>query len=242
MSGVFNILQLIAVAICFVIIDKVGRRPLATFGAIGNTICYVIITILAGLYSHDWPAHQGAGWATVAMAFCFILVYGVSYSPLGWAMPSEVFSTPTRSKGMALSVCVNGLSNFIVAIAIPPMMANRGYQTYIFFTVMCLLATVWAVLLVPDTKGKTLEEMDEVFGDVQGQQEQAIMRQAMVSVNQETLGQPGDCLSRKTAASFEMPSLDLALGGQQVAWFILVIQVRKESLRHHLPYSYMCRV
>lgn len=100
-------------------------------------------------------------------------------------MPSEVFSTATRSKGVALSVCVNWLCNFIVAIAIPPMMANRGYQTYIFFTVMCLLAVVWAVLLVPETKGKTLEEMDEVFGDVQGQEEQALMRQAMASVNQE---------------------------------------------------------
>lgn len=77
---------------------------------------------------------------------------------------------PNQIQGYGLSVCVNGLSNFIVAIAIPSMMANRGYQTYIFFTVMCLLATVWAVLLVPDTKGKTLEEMDEVFGDVQVQE------------------------------------------------------------------------
>lgn len=187
MSGIFNILQLVAVAICFVIIDKVGRRPLAVFGAVGNMICYVIITILSGLFSSDWPAHQSAGWATVAMAFCFILVYGVSYSPLGWAMPSEVFTTTTRSKGVALSVCVNWLSNFIVAIAIPPMMANRGYQTYIFFTVMCALAVVWAVLLVPETKGKTLEEMDAVFGDVQGQEEQATMRQAMISVGQETV-------------------------------------------------------
>ncbi|KAJ5368519.1 uncharacterized protein N7496_008279 [Penicillium cataractarum] len=187
MSGIFNILQLVAVLVCFVIIDKVGRRPLAIFGAVGSTICYVLITILSGLYSQDWPAHPAAGWATVAMAFCFILVYGVSYSPLGWAIPSEVFSTATRSKGVALSVCVNWLCNFIVAIAIPPMMANKGYQTYIFFTVMCLLAAVWAVLLVPETKGKTLEEMDEVFGDVQGQEEQVLMRQAMISVNQETV-------------------------------------------------------
>jgi sugar porter (SP) family MFS transporter len=185
MSGIFNILQLLAVIICFLIIDKVGRRPLAIFGAIGNTICYVVITILSGLYSHDWPAHQGAGWATVAMVFCFILVYGVSYSPLGWALPSEVFSTATRSKGVALSVCVNWLSNFIVAIAVPPMMEYRGYQTYIFFTVMCLLAAIWAFLLVPETKGKTLEEIDEVFGGVQGQEEQAIMRQAIISVNEE---------------------------------------------------------
>lgn len=187
MSGIFNILQLVAVVICFIIIDKVGRRPLAIGGAIGNTVCYIIIAVLAGLFSSDWPAHKAAGWATVAMAFCFILVYGVSYSPLGWAMPSEVFSTTTRSKGVALSVCVNWLSNFIVAIAVPPMMASRGYQTYIFFTVMCFLAVVWAVLLVPETKGRTLEEMDEVFGDVQGREQRDIMSQAIVSVRQDAV-------------------------------------------------------
>ncbi len=187
MSGIFNILQLVAVVICFFIIDKVGRRRLAIFGAAGSTVCYIVITILSGLFSSNWQDHQGAGWATVAMAFCFIVVYGVSYAPLGWALPPEVFTTRDRSRGVALSVCVNWLSNFIVAIAIPPMMASRGYQTYIFFTVMCFLAVVWAVLLVPETKGKTLEEIDDVFGDIQGQEEQAIMRQAMVSVGQDTV-------------------------------------------------------
>lgn len=187
MSGIFNILQLVAVAVCFFIIDKVGRRPLAIFGAVSDTICYIIIASLAGLYSSDWPAHKAPGWVTVAVAFVFILVYGVSYSPLGWAMPAEVFTNKTRSRGVAFSVCVGWLSNFIVAIAIPPMMESKGYQTYVFFAVMCTLSVVWSVLLVPETKGKTLEEIDDVFGDVQGHEDLEIMRQAMVSVAQDTV-------------------------------------------------------
>jgi sugar porter (SP) family MFS transporter len=179
MSGIFNILQLVAVVVCFVIIDKVGRRPIAIFGAVGDTICYIIIAVLAGLYSDDWPSHQGAGWATVAMAFIFILIYGVSYSPLGWAMPAEVFTTKTRSKGVALSVCVGWLSNFVVAIAIPPMLESKGYLTYVFFSVMCFLSVVWSVFLVPETKGKTMEEIDHVFGDAKEQNEQATLSQAM---------------------------------------------------------------
>jgi hypothetical protein len=47
------------------------------------------------------------------------------------------------------------------------------------------LAAIWAFFLVPETKGKTLEEIDEVFGGVQGQEEQSIMRQAMAAVNEE---------------------------------------------------------
>lgn len=171
LSGVFNILQLVAVAICFVIIDKLGRKPLAIIGGFGACICYIIIAALDGAYSKDWSANTSAGWACVAMAFCFILVYGVSYSPLGWALPSEVYPTSMRAKGVALATCVNWLSNFTVGIATPPMIQNIGFGTYVFFAVFCGLAGVWAVLLVPETKGKTLEEIDILFGDASGEEE-----------------------------------------------------------------------
>lgn len=118
MSGVFNILQLFAVFVCFFIIDSVGRRPLAIFGGFATTICYALISILAGLYEDSWAEHTAAGWACVAMAFLFIITYGVSYSPLGWALPSEVYTTSTRSKGVALATCTNWLCNFIIGIAV----------------------------------------------------------------------------------------------------------------------------
>lgn len=178
LSGVFNVLQLVAVAVCFVVIDKVGRRPLAIVGGFGAAVCYTIIAVLAGLYSDDWKANTSAGWACVAMAFLFILVYGVSYSPLGWALPPEVFSTSQRAKGVALATCVNWLSNFTVGIATPPMLESITFGTYIFFAVFCGLAGIWALLLVPETMGKTLEQMDGVFGDTTGHEEQEMMRQA----------------------------------------------------------------
>ncbi|KAJ5966554.1 hypothetical protein N7481_013268 [Penicillium waksmanii] len=184
LSGVFNILQLVGVFICIMTIDRVGRRPLAIFGGFGCAVCYMVIAILSGLYSHDWLNHTGAGWACVAFAFLFIIVFGVSYSPLGWTLPSEVFTTASRSKGVALATCINWLSNFVIGVATPPMMETQGYRTYIFFTVMCFLAGVWALILVPETKGKTLEEMDQEFGDVQGLAERELMRSAVQSVRQ----------------------------------------------------------
>ena len=188
LSGVFNILQLVAVLVCFVIIDKVGRRPLAIFGGFGTTICYIIIAILAGLYEKDWSANKAAGWACVAMAFAFILVYGVSYSPLGWALPSEVFPTSCRSKGVALAVAVNWLSNFIIGIATPPMLQSIKYGTYIFFACFCFMAGIWAYFLVPETKGKSLEEMDEAFGDSAGHEEKEIMQNAVIFARKSSVG------------------------------------------------------
>jgi sugar porter (SP) family MFS transporter len=184
LSGVFNILQLVAVAICFVVIDTVGRRPLAIVGGFGSCICYIVIAAIAGVYSKDWSANPAAGWAAVAMAFCFIMVYGVSYSPLGWTLPPEVFPNSKRAKGVALAVCINWLSNFTVGIATPPMLQNISYGTYIFFAVFCGLSGIWAVLLVPETKGKTLEQMDLMFGDNSGEEEKEFMRIAAASAEQ----------------------------------------------------------
>lgn len=184
LSGVFNMLQLVAVAICFVVIDKLGRRPLAIIGAFGSCACYVIIAALAGVYEEDWQANTAAGWACVAMAFCFIMVYGVSYSPLGWSLPAEVFPNSKRAKGVALATCVNWLSNFIIGIAVPPMLENIKFGSYVFFACFCGLAGIWALLLVPETKGKTLEEIDLLFGDASTREEMEILQGAPSAAGQ----------------------------------------------------------
>jgi len=106
------------------------------------------------------------------------MIYGVSYSPLGWCLPSEVFPNALRSKGVAVSTATVWLCNFIVGVATPPMIENIGFGTYVFFAVFCFLAGVWAYFLVPETRGRTLEQMDEAFGDTSGQEEKELMKQA----------------------------------------------------------------
>ncbi|PYI21799.1 MFS monosaccharide transporter [Aspergillus violaceofuscus CBS 115571] len=182
LAGVFNCLQLLTVLVCFVTIDKIGRRPLAILGGLGMGICYIIIAALTAVYGPDW-SNKAAGWACVAMAFLFILIYGNTYSPLGWALPSEVFPTALRSKGVALSTCVNWLSNFVVGIVTPSMIAKIPYGTYIFFAAFCILAGGWAFLLVPETSGKTLEQIDEMFGDGGSREENEIKREAASEVD-----------------------------------------------------------
>ncbi|KAI7363171.1 hexose carrier protein [Hortaea werneckii] len=179
LSGVFNCLQLVGVIFAFLLIDRVGRRPLAIFGSMGMTTCYVIIAGLVGVYAGNWSNNTSAGWACVAMAFLFIIIFGASYSPLAWALPPEIFPISIRSKGVALSVSINWLSNFIVGIATPPMFENIGFGTYVFFACFCALAALWAFFLVPETMNKTLEQVDEAFGDFSGQEEQDVMWEIM---------------------------------------------------------------
>lgn len=181
MSGIFNILQWVAVITCFFIIDKVGRKPLAIFGGFSSGTAWIIMAVLVGLYSDNWPAHPAAGWAAVAMAFIFVLVYGVSFSCLGWTLPAEVFTNATRAKGVALSTATVWLCNFIVGVATPPMLEDLGFGTYVFFGSFCILSGFWAIFLVPETKGKTLEQMDEVFKDTAAQEEKEILRNEIMA-------------------------------------------------------------
>ncbi len=171
LSGVFNVLQLVTVIVCFFIIDKVGRRWLAIVGAVGECVSYVIIAVLSGLYEDNWLDHRAAAWVSIAFAFVFILSFGLSYSPLAWALPTEVFPTSVRSKGVALSNLANWLSNFIIAIITPPLLDAAGFGAYIFFAVFCGGAVLWAIFLLPETMGRTLEEMEVVFGDTSRQEE-----------------------------------------------------------------------
>ncbi|KAF4941029.1 Sugar transporter STL1 [Colletotrichum fructicola] len=179
LSGIFNALQIVGVFIAFVLIDRIGRRPLAIYGAIGNMICFVVIAALVGTFNSQWGENTSAGWACVAMAFLFIIIFGASYSSLGWALPPEVFPNGMRSKGVAFSVSVTWLSNFTVGVVTPPMIESIGFGTYVFFACFCGLAAVWAYFLVPETMGKTLEQMDEAFGDLSGHEEQEVMREIL---------------------------------------------------------------
>ncbi|KAK0661330.1 Hexose transporter HXT10 [Lasiodiplodia hormozganensis] len=179
LSGTLNISQLVAVVVCFFIIDRIGRRPLAIWGAVGMATPYIVMSVLVGLYSSNWAGHQAAGWVTTAMAYVYTFFYGVSYSPLTWALPSEVFPNGTRAKGVALSTSVVWLANFIIGVIVPTMIEKAGFGTYVFFAGWCILAIVWAYYLVPETKGRTLEQMDEVFGDNSAQEEREIMAEVV---------------------------------------------------------------
>lgn len=92
-------------------------------------------------------------------------------------MPAEVFPNSRRAKGVGLATATIWISNFVIGVAVPPMLISIGYGTFIFFGIFCMLAAVFSYFFVPETSGKTLEEMDSVFKDNLAQEELEMMRQ-----------------------------------------------------------------
>ncbi|KIW59781.1 hypothetical protein PV05_00048 [Exophiala xenobiotica] len=166
LGGVLNVTQLVGVSTSLYTMDRFGRRPLLLIGSVCMTVAHVVIAVLVGLYYNDWTDHQTQGWVAVAFLFFYMLAFGCTYGPVPWAMPAEIFPSSLRAKGVAWSTCSNWLNNFIIGLITPPLIQNtRGFGAYTFFAVFCALSFVWAWFFVPETKGRSLEDMDRVFGD-----------------------------------------------------------------------------
>lgn len=102
-------------------------------------------------------------------------------------MPSEIFPSSLRAKGVSLSASSNWLSNFIIGVMTPPLVQNTGSGAYTFSAVFCLLSLIWTSNLVPETCGRTLDAMDHVFKDIISEQEEARLK----AIENELIGNPG---------------------------------------------------
>ncbi|TKA82105.1 hypothetical protein B0A55_01802 [Friedmanniomyces simplex] len=173
MSGVLNIMQLVGVSTSIWSMDYLGRRRLLLCGSAAMFVSHVVVAGLVGKYSNDWPAHRGEGGTAVAFLFIFMLSFGASWGPVPWALPSEIFPSSLRAKGVAISTCANWGFNFVIGLITPPLVESTGYGAYIFFAVFCLLSLLWTWIFVPETRCKTLEQMDRVFKDVRSGREEA---------------------------------------------------------------------
>lgn len=67
------------------------------------TLAYAFIAIFVWRYADDWAVHQAAAWSSVGGIYSFTVFYGVSFGPIAWLLPSEVFPASCRGKGVSLS-------------------------------------------------------------------------------------------------------------------------------------------
>ncbi|PPJ57782.1 hypothetical protein CBER1_00118 [Cercospora berteroae] len=165
MAGVLNTISFSVSVGTFYTMDRFGRRPLLLTGTFFSFTSLLIIAILVGLYSHDWNSHKTQGWTAVAMLLSYMIAFGASWGPVAWTIPAEIFPLSSRAKGLGVSVGSKWVWNCVIGLITPPLVQKTGYGTYIFFATFCVIAVVWMYSCVPETEGKSLEEMDEIFGD-----------------------------------------------------------------------------
>ncbi|KAK2750469.1 hypothetical protein FQN55_002069 [Onygenales sp. PD_40] len=148
------------------LVDQVGRRNLLLIGAVGGSVC---LWIVGGYIKIAQPENNPTGDMTsggVAAIFFFYLwtcFYSVSWNGIPWIYNSEMFDPNVRSLAQACAAASNWFWNFLISRFTPQMFAAMGYGVYFFFASLMILSVAFVVLLVPETKGVPLENMDALF-------------------------------------------------------------------------------
>ncbi|KAJ7717295.1 general substrate transporter [Mycena metata] len=170
-SGIYGVCKVVATTIFVLLfVDSLGRKLSLFISALGMGGFFFIIGALlkefpppassAVANPHPAPASK----AMAAMLYLYVCFYSMGWGPLPWVYAADIFPTRTRHYGLAVASGSQWLWNFVVAKVTPGMITTLGYKIFLMFATINVGAMATFSLIIPETKGRSLEDMDIIFG------------------------------------------------------------------------------
>jgi SP family xylose:H+ symportor-like MFS transporter len=153
---VMGLVNVIFTVVAILTVDKWGRKPLLIVGSIGMAIGMFAISILA--------FNNIFGIGTLFFIIIYTASFMMSWGPICWVLISEIFPNKIRGQAVAIAVAAQWAANYLISSTYPPMMEFSGGMTYGFYGLMAVLSAIFVWKMVPETKGKTLEDMEKIWG------------------------------------------------------------------------------
>ncbi|MGB8492266.1 MAG: sugar porter family MFS transporter, partial [Bacteroidales bacterium] len=158
---IVGIVNLTFTVVAIMTVDKFGRKPLMVIGALGMALSMIILG--TSFFTHN----EGM------MALIFMLLYtaffAMSWGPVTWVLLSEIFPNSIRG-AMSIAVAAQWIANWVVSFSFPIMNDNQWMTrhfnhgfSYWIYGAMGILAAMFILKYVPETKGKTLEEIEKLW-------------------------------------------------------------------------------
>ncbi|KAF6808861.1 MFS monosaccharide transporter [Colletotrichum musicola] len=162
LNAVNSVLGLLGSVVGARLTDRVGRRPLLIYSILFCSVCFAVITGTSKMAVDD-PNNTNAANTTIA----FVYLFGVVFS-LGWTAQqsmyiAETLTTSTRAKGTAVGNFASSAISLVLAYSSGPAFEKIGYYFYLVFVFWDLLEAAFIYFFFPETKHRTLEELEEVF-------------------------------------------------------------------------------
>ncbi|KAI1882769.1 hypothetical protein AGOR_G00238340 [Albula goreensis] len=154
-----GVINTIFTMISVMLVDRAGRRTLTLIGLGGMCCCAIIMTIgLVYLTTYPWMSY-----VSMTGIFLFVSFFEIGPGPIPWFIVAELFSQGPRPAAIALAGCCNWTSNFIIGMTFSYLEALCKSYVFIIFAVILFCSTVFTYCRVPETKGKTFEEIANEF-------------------------------------------------------------------------------
>ncbi|WP_346854196.1 D-xylose transporter XylE [uncultured Draconibacterium sp.] len=152
---VMGLVNVIFTVVAILTVDKWGRKPLLMIGSIGMAVGMFAISGLAYM--------EIIGISTLVFIIVYTASFMMSWGPICWVLISEIFPNKIRGRAVAIAVVAQWAANYFISSTYPAMMEFSGAVTYGFYGLMSLLSFFFVWKMVPETKGKTLEEMEGLW-------------------------------------------------------------------------------
>ncbi|KAH6998172.1 hypothetical protein BKA56DRAFT_626741 [Ilyonectria sp. MPI-CAGE-AT-0026] len=170
-AEVQDALLIVFTTVMFFFIDKTGRRSLLVWGSITMGLCHFVVGGMLGAYGEDVPGGVDGNayvvirvtgfpaYTVIASSYFLIIIYALTLAPVAWIYAAEVWSTGTCATDQPQHI-----QNLIsLGMFTTPAFLNIKRNIFIVFGVLCLAAAVQAWFIYPETCGKTIEEVEELF-------------------------------------------------------------------------------
>lgn len=165
-SGIYGIMGVLGQVIyLFIAADRWPRTRTLWVGSIFLSVMIAICMALSAFYGSASTENMSGARAAIAMIFLYSCGYAVFFNGTIWVVPSELFPFFLRSTGMGLAVFCKAVSAIVLSQITPTALENVGWRYYSLFIATNLVAAFVYFFLLPETGGKTLEEIAELFGD-----------------------------------------------------------------------------
>ncbi|PPQ99278.1 hypothetical protein CVT24_009278, partial [Panaeolus cyanescens] len=176
-SGIYGIVKVVTTSFfVFFGVETLGRKLSFFISAMGmGTSWFIVGSILKTHPPNVIPGQNPppASKAMAAMLYIYVAFYAMGWGPLPWIYVADIFPTRTRHFGLSVASASQWLWNFVISKLTPDMVTSLGYKMFLMFASFNVGALGLFSILIPETKGRSLEEMDIIFGAISAEQRQA---------------------------------------------------------------------
>jgi len=152
---IMGLVNVIFTVLAILTVDKWGRKPLLIVGSTGMAIGMFSI---AGLAYYDI-----IGISTLIFIIIYTASFMMSWGPITWVLIAEIFPNKIRGRAVALAVAAQWAANYLISSTYPPMMESSPAMTYSIYGIMSVISLIFVWKFVPETKGRTLEDMEQIW-------------------------------------------------------------------------------